>query len=323
MTFNPRIPLAGLAPIALALLHAPAFASCGAAFCSINTDLAAEALGTAGGGVLDLRYERIRQDQPRTGTRRLAVGEIRRHHDEVSTTNQNLVANYTHNFASGWGVSVTAPLVARDHFHIHNHRGAQVPETWRFRELGDMRVTGRYQFAAGAQDSGAAAAGVLFGLKLPTGQRDVANANGDVAERTLQPGSGTTDAILGAFYHRQLPASGASWFAQAQWQKPLASRDGFEPGAQLSADLGYARGLNDQLSGMVQLNAVLKRRDRGPQAEPADSGSRALFLSPGLSWQASDSTRLYAFVQQPLHQKVNGVQITPRRAFTVGVSTRF
>jgi hypothetical protein len=313
-----------LALIALAGTFATAaHASCGSAFCSINTDWTSEALGLTEGSVLDLRYEHIRQDQPRTGSRRVAVGEIRHHHDEVRTTNQNLLLNYSRSFASGWGYSLVVPLVDRDHLHIHHHGGATLPEQWNFRELGDLRLTGRYQRPMGEQEHGAQTVGVVFGLKLPTGGTGVANAAGDVAERSLQPGTGTTDGILGAYFHQQMPEHQSSWFAQVQYQHPFNSHAAFAPGGQLSADIGYARRMGDKLSALLQLNAVVKQRDRGADAEPADSGSRALFLSPGLSYDVTDSTRVYAFYQQPLHQHVNGVQLTPRRAVTAGLATRF
>ena len=300
-----------------------AHASCGSAFCSINTDWTSEATGLVEGSVFDLRYEHIRQDQPRAGSRRVAVGEIRHHHDEVSTLNRNLIGTFSHNFGAGWGVSVSAPLVDRDHLHIHHHGGGDVPERWNFRELGDLRITGRYQQALPGSDEAPRAGGLVLGLKLPTGRTNVANADGDVAERSLQPGTGTTDLILGAVFHQQLPASGASWFAQVQWQRALNSHDDFRPGAQLAADIGYAHPLGDKVDGIVQLNLLAKRRDRGTEAEPEDSGGHSVFLSPGLSYQLGESLRVYGFVQQPLYQYVNGVQLTAKRAFVVGVSTRF
>ena len=312
-----------LAAFLFAGIAGSAHASCGAAFCSVNTDWTSEATGLAEGSVFDLRYEHIRQDQPRAGSRRVAVGQLRRHHDEMSTLNRNLVGTFTHTFANGFGLSVSAPYVDREHLHIHNHRGALIPERWDFREFGDVRITGRYQRALGGSDAAPRVAGVTFGVKLPTGKTDVANAGGDGAERTLQPGTGTTDLILGAVFHQQLPASGASWFAQAQWQQPLNSHDGYRPGAQLTADLGYAHPLADKLDGIVQLNVIAKRRDRGAEAEPADTGSRSVFLSPGLSLRLTDALRVYGFVQQPLYQYVNGVQLTARRAFVLGASTRF
>jgi hypothetical protein len=304
-------------------LSVPAHASCGAAFCSLNTDLAAEAAGIGAGSSFDLRYEHIVQDQPRSGSTKVGVGEIRRHHDEVRTRNRNLIGTYSHTFESGWGVSVATPLVDREHLHIHHHHGAQVREEWNFRELGDLRVTGRYQRALSGSDDAPRTAGFLAGLKLPTGRTNVANQAGDVAERSLQPGTGTTDLVLGAFFHQQLPQHGASWFAQAQVQHALNDHGGYRPGTQFSADLGVAKTLTGKLSGVAQLNAVVKRRDSGANAEPADSGSRSLFLSPGMSYQLTDAVRAYAFYQHPLYQHVHGVQLTPKRAIVVGVSTRF
>jgi len=306
-----------------AALAGPAQASCGSAFCSINTDWGSGTTGLNEGSTLDLRYEFIDQDQPRAGSGRVAVGAIARHHDEVRTVNRNLVASYSHTFASGWGVSVTAPVVDRDHLHIHNHGGAQVPQRWDFREFGDLRVTGRHQRFLEGSDAAPRMLGLFLGLKLPTGQTDVSNGAGEVAERSLQPGTGTTDLIAGAIYHQQIAASGAAWFAQAQVQQPLNSHHDYRPGAQLALDLGYAHPFTQRLSGLLQLNAVVKRRDGGAEAEPEDSGSRSLFLSPGLSYKLGESLRLYGYYQQPLHQSVNGVQLTARRALVVGVSTRF
>lgn len=301
----------------------PAHASCGSAFCSLSTDLGSEASGVVEGGLLDLRYENINQSEPRAGSRKVQVGEIPHDHDEVSTKNQNLIATYTRTFTSGWGFSLAAPFVDRQHLHVGNDEGGPTPERWNFRELGDLRVTGRYQATLHSETHAIPTAGVIFGLKLPTGRINITNTSGEVAERSLQPGSGTTDAILGAFFQQQLPQKDASWFAHAQYQHALNSRDEFRPGSQLAADVGYAKVLSEKFSGILQLNAVIKGRDRGAAAEPDDSGGRFLFLSPGVSYQVADAVRAYAFYQQPLYQYVNGVQLTAKHAFVVGLSTRF
>jgi hypothetical protein len=302
-----------------------AMASCGSAFCAVNTEWTSETAAGSPGGSFDLRYEHIDQSQPRAGSRKVAVGEVPNHHDEVNTRNDNLLANYSRAFDSGWGFSLTAPLVARRHIHIHNHHGARLEERWKFRELGDLRVTGRYQKAVSGPDSATPArAGIIFGLKLPTGRIDLANADGAVAERSLQPGTGTTDAIVGAYFHQQLLQRGASWFAQSQYQRALNSKDDFKPGPQFGVDFGYSQSvLADRLSALIQLNILVKERDHGAAAEPADSGGRSAFLSPGLSYSLSDQMRAYAFYQQPLYQYVNGVQLTARHAIVLGVTARF
>jgi hypothetical protein len=48
-----------------------------------------------------------------------------------------------------------------------------------------------------------------------------------------------------------------------------------------------------------------------------------VFVSPGVSWNLSKATQLYAFVQLPIYQSVNGVQLTASRSFLAGVSSRF
>lgn len=311
------------AAVACAAFSSVAHASCGSAFCSLSTDFGADAVGLTEGGRLDLRYENISQSQPRAGSRKVSVGEIPAHHDEVSTRNRNLIATYSRTWANGWGFSVAAPVVDRQHFHIHHHRGEQVPERWSFTELGDLRVMGRYQRSVSGLGESNGTAGVIFGLKLPTGRFNVANSDGDVAERSLQPGTGTTDAVIGGFVNQPMPASSSSWFAQAQYQRALQSRDGFRPGHMLTADAGYAKVLSDKVSGLVQVNAVVKGRDQGVNAEPADSGGRFLYFSPGLSYDVSPAVRAYTFFQQPLYQYVNGVQLTANHSFVIGVSTRF
>ena len=168
------------------------------------------------GARAELRYEYLDQDQPRAGSQKVEPGQIPAHHDEVSTVNQAIFATFDYNFASGWGVSAIVPVIDRQHEHIHNHHGAQLPEEWDFTGLGDIRIAGRYQFQVGAVDPARPqTVGLLLGVKLPTGDTDVTNDDGDVAERSLQPGTGTVDPILGGYYQVRFPASGVSLFAQA------------------------------------------------------------------------------------------------------------
>src|SRR6185503_3619284 len=283
-----------------------AAASCGSAFCMVNTNWNTQGVWTEPGARFDLRFEYINQDQPRAGSRKVGIGEISQHHDEVRTINRNWLATVDYAFNEAWGVSATLPLVDRFHTHIHNHMGAQLPETWNFTELGDARVLGRRQWRAeSAEAQRLDFFGVNFGLKLPTGQDDVRNGEGELAERSLQPGTGTTDALLGGYFRRVL-GSGSSWFADALVQLPLNEHDQFKPGRRTSVDLGYRREMSDKLGLMLQLNALHKSRDRGDQAEPEDSGGRFLFLSPGVSYTLTPSWQVYGFLQLPLYQHVNG-----------------
>jgi hypothetical protein len=308
----------------LAAASAEAAASCGSAFCLVNTDWSVQGNWTEPGVRFDLRYESIDQDQPRSGTTNVAVGQVPAHHDEVETRNKNLVGTLDWSFAPQWGASLTLPYVDRYHQHIHNHQGEKLLEQWDFRELGDARVVGRYEFMRTVEDPAKPyVAGITLGIKLPTGKHDVTNADGDEAERTLQPGSGTTDAIIGAYWQAALPLEDFSWFAQAQAVLPMNSKDGFKPGNQLRIDGGVRYGFLRDGAAMLQLNYVAKGRDSGVNAEPEDSGQRMLYASPGVSWNLGKNSQVYAFAQLPLYQSVNGVQLVARYSFVAGVSSRF
>ncbi|MBC8006792.1 MAG: hypothetical protein H7X76_01955 [Prolixibacteraceae bacterium] len=257
-----------------------AAAGCGSAFCSLNTNWSAHGAWTEPGGRFDLRYEFINQDQPRAGTEDVSVGQIPRHHDEIRTINRNIIAGFDYTFDSNWGIGVQLPVVSRSHSHIHNHQGAQILDAWSFTEIADARVVGRYRFTpAQSHDS---AFGLQFGVKLPTGKIDVANDAGDEAERSLQPGSGTTDAILGAFVSGPL-GNRATWFADLNGQAPLDERAEYKPGSQAGFDIGASYPLTGRVALQLQLNTLWKDRDAGANAEPEDTGGTFVHLSPGVS----------------------------------------
>jgi hypothetical protein len=278
---------------------------------------------TEPGARFDLRFEYIDQDQPRAGSDRVSVGQISHHHDEVRTINRNWFATFDYNFNAHWGVSAMLPMTDRDHSHIHNHHGDQLTETWNFSELGDMRVVGRRQWRSESRETQRVDVfGVNFGLELPTGEIDVENASGDLAERSLQPGTGTTDLLVGASYTRVL-RSNSSWFANLLMQQPLNSHEDFKPGRQAGFDVGYRWGTTDRLTLMLQLNALYKDRDEGEEAEPDASGGKSVFVSPGLSYAIVKQVQLYGFLQKPIYQHVNGVQLTNDWGAVAGISARF
>ena len=124
-----------------------AFASCGSAFCTVNTSWDVQGGSTEPGARLDLRYEAITQNQPRSGGRDVAFGQMPRHHDEVSTRNRNWVGTFDYAFNPDWAFSASMPLVDREHLHIHNHQGQRLPEAWDFRAAGDLRVLARYRLS--------------------------------------------------------------------------------------------------------------------------------------------------------------------------------
>src|SRR5690349_2042028 len=166
-----------VAGAALAALALPAGASCGSAYCIVNTDWSSQGAWIEPGARFDFHYESIDLDQPRTGTRDIAVGEIPRDHDELVTRNRNWVASGDWSFAGPWGIGFSIPYVDRHHEHLHdNEDGTKELETWDFRQLGDARVMARYDFLDAHDDPAHThSMGLNFGIKLPTGKYDVRN----------------------------------------------------------------------------------------------------------------------------------------------------
>ncbi|HXL76327.1 MAG TPA: hypothetical protein VN967_10800, partial [Burkholderiales bacterium] len=88
-----------------------AAASCGSAFCMVDTQWSMQGVNVASGTRFDLHYEYINQDRGQNGRRRIGVGEIPRDHDEVQTVNRNFIGTLDHNFDANWGVTATLPIV--------------------------------------------------------------------------------------------------------------------------------------------------------------------------------------------------------------------
>jgi len=304
----------GLA-LSLLLLPLAAEASCGSAFCTLNTDWDTQAPWQDDATRLDLRMETIRQDRLRSGTNKGTVGE----HDELRTRNRNLVASLSHAFNSSLNLALQVPLVSRDHAHVFNGVGGPEPESWDFTRLGDVRVLAHLRLD-NAQSRHDRSYGLIGGVKLPTGSTDVRNAAGELAERSLQPGSGSTDLIAGGFVSGRLAQT--SWHTQVSWQHAVSERADYRPGDSVVVDAGVAYPLG-AVQALAQINLLWRGHDSGLNAEPADSGGKYVYFSPGVAVPLGGDTQIYGLVQLPLVQQVNGVQLTADWAATLGWTMRF
>ena len=74
---------------------------------------------------------------------------------------------------------------------------------------------------------------------------------------------------------------------------------------------------------MLQVNTLYRSRDRGLEAETADTGGKFVFVSPGASYAITKGVQVYGFVHKPVYQHVNGVQLTADWSVVGGVNVRF
>jgi hypothetical protein len=127
---------------------------------------------------------------------------------------------------------------------------------------------------------------------------------------------------MGVFYNRLVPSFG-SIFVQARFESAMDSRDQYRPGNRYYVDLGARYPLTPRLALLAQINAVVKSHDLGDNAEPDESEGKFLYFTPGVSYGLSHALQLYAFVQLPIYQYVNGVQLTAHWGALAGASWRF
>lgn len=295
-------------------------ASCGSSFCLVNTDWAVQGAWMERGYRYDLRFETVRQDQLMRGSKKVNLTGFEARNAEQETDSRRWLLNVDHGINENWGVSAAIPFIDRN----HQHAEAGQPVTWSFRQVGDARITARYQTGLqDKKDGGAVVVGAHVGIKLATGKFDIANLTGTKAERSLQPGTGTNDLLASVYYRRVLSDIATTWFVQANLEAPLQERDGFKPGRKIGVDLGIRTLWTSSLSPMLQLNFQHRASDSGIYAEPTDSGGRSLSISPGLSYKITPQTHAYGFVQVPVYQQVTGQQLSPKWAATVGIQSHF
>lgn len=299
-----------------------AWASCGQAFCVVNTNWYMQGIpADPGSSRLDLRYEGITQNQLMQGSHKISAVDDPEDPVERRTVNRNLLASYEYTASNDWGFGVALPVLYRNHDHTVDPSGAAVNERWNFTRIGDLRAVATYSLVS--DEDPVNRLGIQFGAKLPTGSYKVANGEGVTAERALQPGTGTTDALMSVFYTHRGFSQTSAWSAQVGYQQALDSREGFKPGSQVAFTTGYNQPLIGALTGTVQLNALWKSRDSGENAEPELSGGRYVFISPGVSYAATPAVQLYAFAQLPIYRHVNGIQLVADWGFVGGAAFQF
>jgi hypothetical protein len=313
---------------------ASACSSCG---CTLSSDWENLNYSTASGFKLDLRYDLINQDQLRSGTDRIspsAASQIVNNGDpqevERYTRNQYVTLSGDYSDRSGWGVNVQLPLIVRKHSTLGTASDGETAGAGGGQydsdksNLGDLKVIGRYQGFTPQHNLG-----LLFGIKLPTGiyhgkgvSTDPTEPDAVVLDRGLQPGTGTTDGIVGAFYSDRLNKY-VGYFADALYQVAFDARDHYRPGNGANLNLGVRYLGNPAVIPQLQLNTRYVEHDTGANADTISTGGTLVYLSPGITAHLNKQTSVYAYVQLPIYQRVSGVQLVPTYTLSTGLRYAF
>lgn len=330
--------------LVLNLLAGSAWA-CASCPCSFNSEWAAEGLTSEPGLRFDVRYDYISQSQLRSGGDSVAHGDFEfptdREVPQRTITRATLVGlDYAP--VRDWGFRAVMPIIDRTHTTIMSGEEESIGSSTL--GLGDVQLIARYQgFTPEAN------LGIQFGLKLPSGaftdtfdthtaaeeevhsadEAGLRHAHGEheVTEperldRGLQNGTGTTDLILGVYKFGTL-AERADYFLQILANQPAIQRSAFRSGTALTSSAGVGYKITDWMRPQVQLSYRVETREEGDLADRANSGGEFLKITPGVSFFATKDLTMYALVELPLTQRVNGLQLHPHSIMSAGLRYSF
>ena len=238
------------------------------------------------------------------------------HNDDKEIQTQFLTVGLQYMFSQSWGVQAELPYDFR-FFKAKDASGIIESRSWN--QLGDLRVEGIYTgFFADLS------AGLTFGFKLPTGSHTF---DSGFVDRDTQIGTGSTDILLGGFYHGDLLKDNHwGWFAQLQLDVPVLIQSDYRPGVELNtaAGLDYKGFAFGSLKVIPLAQVIFSERtsDTGAAANPQNSGYQRLLLSPGFEVQLPP-VKINADAEFPVFQNFTGNQLAAPVLFKVSVSLMF
>jgi hypothetical protein len=333
-----------LAPAALSVIAvlAPlptrACATCG---CTADSD-AAMGYSSESGWRVNLEYVYIDQDQLRSGTHSATPAEVVNQpfdpalnggEIEQQTINRYLNLGLAYRPDANWNFGLIAPVVLRSHSTYGVQTEPYTPaETApdqlsyvNLSRLGDIKLLAAWQGLLPTHNLG-----LQLGVKLPTGPYGTAmnfqtgpNA-GTPLDASLQPGTGSTDLILGAYYFQPI-SQDFDAFATANFQTAVAHQQNqpgadFRPGNSLTASFGVRYEAHPRWVPQLQVNLYDKRADQGALADVLDTAGFVAYLSPGLTVRLVHRLQLYGILQIPVYSNLGGYQLFPHWAGTIGFS---
>jgi hypothetical protein len=334
---------------AFAPLIAQACATCG---CSLSSD-AATGYSAGPGWRVDLQYSYIDQSQLRSGTSAVSEPQVAAINNnggaqevEKDTINRYLTLGVAYSPNADWNFNIQVPYVSRSHSTYSNATTDQLTpsnlSSTSFGDLGDVRLIATYQGILPTNNFG-----VQFGVKVPTGDYGGQNVvtgeqvgrhpvyfssgpnavAGQTIDTIFQPGTGSTDIIVGAYYY-QAVSQDFDAFINARFEvAALESLDqvnaNYRPGnlTTISAGLRYEH--SPIWVPQLQVNYTHKSQDQGVLADITDTAGDVVYLSPGLTVQLDTALHVYGFMQVPIYSDLIGYQLFPRWTANAGISYAF
>lgn len=310
----------------------PSSATCGSAQCFLDTG-SGEGLQGRGSFLVELTYQSVDQSKKLSGSD--GVGEVLTpkidfengtiepdHHREIRTENTLVRLNLAYGITDRLAVYALVPLI-NDRDHEHFDEVGTPAEFFTNADgtsgFGDVRVGARYGFLVKGRD-------VLsgdFAIKVPTGSYRQLDSEGSVNEPTIQPGSGSWDAIARLRWTRTVILSRLDVFASASYKLNGENDLDYRFGDETILIGGFAQRFTMRWSWSAQLTGRRTGRDRFLGDHVPSTGARSVDLGPGLRFDDGNGLAVFGYLDWPVYQDVHEQQLAPRAGFVLGVSKTF
>lgn len=322
----PLLVAVALAVVGVMPQNAYACATCG---CTLSAD-AAMGYSAMPGLRLSLEYDYLDQNQLRSGTQTVS-GVPAGNELEHETVNQYITAGLSYSPMPSWNLLLLTPYVVRSHSTYGSYDPTQpLPELSRSfsSSIGDAKLIGSYQGFLPTHNLG-----VQLGVKLPTGRYGTAvdfysgpNAATPL-DASLQPGTGSTDIIVGAYYYQAI-SQDFDAFVNSQFQAAAKHKmdqpgNDYRPGNSTTVSFGLRYEGNPRWVPQLQANLVHKSPDQGALADVQSTAGIVAYVSPGVTTQLAPSLHMFAFAQLPVYSNLYGFQLFPRWTASAGMTYAF
>lgn len=241
-------------------------------------------------------------------------GKVHLRHEEQERDVHSRRNDMIYNVIMGYGITdnlsltLQLPFVERRTRQIkqEDHLGQKESSSG----IGDVITYGKYRFYN--KLFGAAA---IFGVKAPTGEKDERNKQEIRYDQEEQPGTGSTDFMLGMSLNKTFGLFTVDGSILYQL-KGTGSQD-YEFGDIIRANINGAYTLKERgeypgIDLLAGINSQFAEKDHKNSERISDSGGTTVFFSPGLSSQLTEKVSTSVSVMLPFiqnlgrsHQEVN------------------
>jgi hypothetical protein len=175
--------------------------------------------------------------------------------------------------------------------------------------IGDLDVLARWNaWSRGdMMSSRRSVLGLVAAASAPTGAHEEKDANGDLLDAHLQPGTGAWSGQAGLAF--DYLASATAWTASVMGRANSTNTHGFQYGSAILFNAGIARTLTSMWQASLELNGRSAAKDHASADEQdPNSGGTVMYATPGLIWSGFAPLAIDLLVQIPIVQSLNGDQ---------------